>query len=78
MTSKLARAIYRQPFAILSNPPAQRVIQSTQRRKGSLLNVGSEKGRKQKEAGTHLCLLPFLGALQDWAVLGCCPGITSS
>lgn len=59
MTSTLAGgAIYRQPFSVFSSPPAHRAMQSTGRREGSLLHVGSEK-RAQKEVGPHLWLLPF-------------------
>lgn len=78
MTSKLARAIYRQPGSILFNPPAQHVIGSTERRKDRRLHVGSEEGRKQGSRASTSISFPFLGALQDWAVLGCGPGITSS
>lgn len=70
MTSKLATAIYRQPFSLLSNPPAWHVIQSSQKRKRVLLNVGSEQGRKQKEVVALLVARSlFHPGSQDWTFL---------
>lgn len=46
MTSKLARAIYRQSLSILCNPPAQHVRGSTQGRKDCSWVV--RKGEKEE------------------------------
>lgn len=63
MTSTLAGAIYRQPFPILSSPPAHRAMQSTGRREGSLYCTWVVRKEHRRKRGLISDSFPFLGVL---------------
>jgi hypothetical protein len=71
MTSKLAGAIYRQPFSILANPPVQHDEAHKEEKKAYLMPVVSRKKMERSNdtmstTFSILCLLPGLDSFVVW------------